>query len=70
MIHPDDAGPLGIEHGAAATVRSSSGAVTLPAEVTEDMIPGTARSPTAGATICPAWRCAWPKPTPESAPMP
>jgi anaerobic selenocysteine-containing dehydrogenase len=45
MIHPDDAGPLGIEHGAAATVRSSSGAVTLPAEVTEDMIPGTVSIP-------------------------
>ncbi|MFM9937754.1 MAG: molybdopterin oxidoreductase family protein [Novosphingobium sp.] len=45
MIHPDDAGPLGIEHGGQATVRSSSGAITLPAEVTDDMIPGTVSIP-------------------------
>jgi anaerobic selenocysteine-containing dehydrogenase len=45
MIHPDDAGPLGIEHGAQATVRSVSGAITLPAEVTDDMIPGTVSIP-------------------------
>lgn len=45
MIHPDDAAALGIEHGAQATVRSASGAVTLPAEVTDDMMPGTVSIP-------------------------
>ena len=45
MIHPDDAGPLGIEHGAQATVRSASGAITLPAELTDDMMPGTVSIP-------------------------
>ncbi len=45
MIHPDDAGLLGIEHGAEATVRSSSGTITLPAEVTDDMMPGTVSIP-------------------------
>jgi anaerobic selenocysteine-containing dehydrogenase len=45
MIHPDDARLLGIEHGAQATVRSASGAVTLPAEVTDDMMPGTVSIP-------------------------
>lgn len=45
MIHPDDAGALGIEHGAQATVRSASGAVTLPAELTDDMMPGTVSIP-------------------------
>ena len=45
MIHPDDAALLGIEDGAHATVRSSSGAITLPAEVTDDMMPGTISIP-------------------------
>ncbi len=45
MIHPDDAGALGIEHGAQATVRSASGTVTLSADVTDDMMPGTVSIP-------------------------
>ena len=45
LIHPDDAGSRGITNGAQATVRSSSGAITLPAEVTDDMMPGTVSIP-------------------------
>ncbi len=45
MIHPEDAALLGIEDGALATVRSVSGAVTLRAEVTDDMMPGTVSIP-------------------------
>lgn len=45
MIHPDDAAALGLEDGAMAVVRSSSGEVTIPAEVTDDMMPGTVSIP-------------------------
>jgi anaerobic selenocysteine-containing dehydrogenase len=45
MIHPGDAAALDIEDGALATVRSVSGAVTLRAEVTDDMMPGTVSIP-------------------------
>ncbi|WP_295530105.1 molybdopterin oxidoreductase family protein [Novosphingobium sp. Chol11] len=45
MIHPGDAAMLGIDDGAMATVRSISGAVTLRAEVTDDMMPGTVSIP-------------------------
>ncbi len=45
MIHPQDAAPLGLEQGDQATVRSASGAITLPAEVTDDMMPGTVSIP-------------------------
>lgn len=45
MIHPDDAAPLGLADGDMATVQSASGAITLPAEVTDDMMPGTVSIP-------------------------
>lgn len=45
MIHPDDAAPLGLADGDLAVVRSSSGEVTIPAEVTDDMMPGTVSIP-------------------------
>lgn len=45
MIHPHDAAPLGLEDGDLATVRSSSGEVIIPAEVTDDMMPGTVSIP-------------------------
>lgn len=45
MIHPDDAGARGLDDGGRATVTSRSGAVTLPVEVTEDIMPGTVSIP-------------------------
>ncbi len=45
MIHPDDAAPLGLADGDLAVVRSSSGEIAIPAEVTDDMMPGTVSIP-------------------------
>ena len=45
MIHPDDAAALGLADGDMAVVRSASGEVTIPAEVTDDMMPGTVSIP-------------------------
>jgi anaerobic selenocysteine-containing dehydrogenase len=45
MIHPDDAAALGLADGDMALVRSASGEVTIPAEVTDDMMPGTVSIP-------------------------
>jgi anaerobic selenocysteine-containing dehydrogenase len=40
MIHPEDAARRGIGEGALVRVRSRVGAIELPAEVTEDVMPG------------------------------
>jgi anaerobic selenocysteine-containing dehydrogenase len=45
MIHPDDAAAASLEHGDLAIVRSSSGEIRIPAEVTDDMMPGTVSIP-------------------------
>jgi anaerobic selenocysteine-containing dehydrogenase len=45
MIHPADAEVRGIVDGAAVTVRSSAGKISLSAEVTDDMMPGTVSIP-------------------------
>ncbi|GAO53749.1 molybdopterin oxidoreductase family protein [Novosphingobium sp. MD-1] len=45
MIHPDDATARGIADGETATVRSRAGSIALPAEVTEDIMPGTVSIP-------------------------
>jgi anaerobic selenocysteine-containing dehydrogenase len=45
MIHPADAAARGLVHGGKATVRSRSGSVTVPVEVTDDMMPGTVSIP-------------------------
>jgi anaerobic selenocysteine-containing dehydrogenase len=45
MIHPDDAASRGLRDGGKATVRSRAGSVTLPVEVTDDMMPGTVSIP-------------------------
>ncbi|MEL0254076.1 MAG: molybdopterin dinucleotide binding domain-containing protein, partial [Novosphingobium sp.] len=45
MIQPADAEQRGIADGAAVTVRSSAGEISLSAEVTEDMMPGTVSIP-------------------------
>lgn len=45
MIHPDDAAARGIATGAQVTVRSRVGAVTVAAEVTDDVMPGVVSLP-------------------------
>lgn len=45
MIHPDDAAAASLEDGDLAIVRSSSGEISIPAEVTDDMMPGTVSIP-------------------------
>jgi anaerobic selenocysteine-containing dehydrogenase len=45
MIHPEDARARNLGDGSMAEVSSRSGAVTLPVEVTDDMMPGTVSIP-------------------------
>jgi anaerobic selenocysteine-containing dehydrogenase len=44
-VHPDDAARAGVVHGAPTTVRSASGEVVLPAEVTDAVMPGVVSIP-------------------------
>jgi len=45
QIHPDDAARFGIESGASVRVRSRVGAVEIPAEVTDGIMPGVVSIP-------------------------
>ncbi len=45
MIHPSDAGPRNIKDGQTVTVHSSSGRISLPAEVTPEIMPGVVSIP-------------------------
>ncbi|MEM8993174.1 MAG: molybdopterin oxidoreductase family protein, partial [Acidobacteriota bacterium] len=45
MIHPDDAAARGIGDGAGVTVRSRVGEVDVPAEVTDELMPGVVSLP-------------------------
>jgi anaerobic selenocysteine-containing dehydrogenase len=45
LIHPEDAAARGIADGDAVTVTSGTGAVTVPAEVTDSIMPGTVSLP-------------------------
>ncbi|MEO1085714.1 MAG: molybdopterin oxidoreductase family protein, partial [Acidobacteriota bacterium] len=45
MMHPDDAAARGIEDGAEVTVRSRVGEIDVPAEVTEELMPGVVSLP-------------------------
>ncbi len=45
MIHPDDAQAAGLETGEIAIVSSPQGAVRLPVEITQDMMPGVVSIP-------------------------
>ena len=45
LIHPDDAGRLGIEDGAAVEVTSVAGMIELPAEVSDEVMPGVVSVP-------------------------
>ncbi len=44
-LHPDDAQHLGITEGQPVTVQSRTGAITLPAEITDEMMPGVVSIP-------------------------
>jgi anaerobic selenocysteine-containing dehydrogenase len=44
-VHPDDAARLGIEQGALVRVTSRAGAVELPADVTDAVMPGVVSIP-------------------------
>jgi anaerobic selenocysteine-containing dehydrogenase len=44
-VHPDDAARLGLVDGAPAVVRSRAGAVVVPVEVTDDVMPGVVSIP-------------------------
>jgi anaerobic selenocysteine-containing dehydrogenase len=44
-VHPDDAGRLGLADGGAAEVRSRTGKVTIPVEVTDGIRPGVVSIP-------------------------
>jgi anaerobic selenocysteine-containing dehydrogenase len=44
-LHPDDAARLGLETGALAEVRSRTGTVTVPVEVTDGIMPGVVSIP-------------------------
>jgi anaerobic selenocysteine-containing dehydrogenase len=44
-VHPDDATRLGLETGALAEVRSRTGIVTVPVEVTDGIMPGVVSIP-------------------------
>ena len=45
LLHPDDAARLGIADGDRVTVTSRVGAVTLPAHITTDIVPGVVSMP-------------------------
>ena len=45
MIHPDDAAKRGLVDGASARVKSSSGAIVVPVEITDTMMPGVVSVP-------------------------
>jgi anaerobic selenocysteine-containing dehydrogenase len=45
QVHPDDAGALGLTDGGAAEVRSRTGAVTAPVEITDHVMPGVVSLP-------------------------
>ncbi len=45
LIHPDDARAAGVTHGAMAVVSSSNGAIEVPVEVSDEMMPGVVSLP-------------------------
>ena len=45
QLHPDDAARLGLADGALARVRSRTGAVTVPVEITDTVRPGVVSIP-------------------------
>ena len=45
LIHPDDAALRGLDHGGSARVSTRTGEITLPVEVTDEMMPGVVSVP-------------------------
>jgi anaerobic selenocysteine-containing dehydrogenase len=45
LIHPDDAARAGVTHGALARVSSEAGALDVPVEVSDEMMPGVVSLP-------------------------
>jgi anaerobic selenocysteine-containing dehydrogenase len=45
LVHPDDAAARGLRHGALARVSSEAGAVVVPVEVSDEMMPGVVSLP-------------------------
>ena len=45
LIHPDDAAARGVDDGAVAVVSSSNGSIEVPAEVSDEMMPGVVSLP-------------------------
>jgi anaerobic selenocysteine-containing dehydrogenase len=45
LIHPHDAARLGLTNGAAASVRSRTGTIELPVEITDAIMPGVVSIP-------------------------
>jgi anaerobic selenocysteine-containing dehydrogenase len=45
LVHPDDAARAGLEHGKPARVRSDSGSLVAPVEVSDEMMPGVVSLP-------------------------
>ncbi|MEJ7602160.1 MAG: molybdopterin oxidoreductase family protein [Kofleriaceae bacterium] len=45
LIHPDDASERGLETGGQATISTRTGEITLPVEITDEMMPGVVSIP-------------------------
>jgi anaerobic selenocysteine-containing dehydrogenase len=45
LVHPDDAGRLGLEAGTKARVSSEAGSIEVPVEVSDEMMPGVVSLP-------------------------
>jgi anaerobic selenocysteine-containing dehydrogenase len=45
LIHPDDAAPRGLTDGATAKISTRTGAISLPVEITDTMMPGVVSIP-------------------------
>ncbi|KZY30868.1 hypothetical protein A3730_19910 [Alcanivorax sp. HI0044] len=45
IVHPQDAQRLGVEEGADVTISGSAGSITLPASISDDIMPGVISVP-------------------------
>ena len=66
LIHPDDAARIGLSTGEVAEVSTSEGKVSVPVEVSDEMMPAWCHCHTAGATAFPVPNSTSPMPTPGS----
>ena len=63
-VNPADAERLGLADGGQALVRSATGEVEAPVEVTDAIMPGVVSIPHGWGHDAPAFACAWPPSTP------